>query len=685
MRKPLKIILSILTALTGLVLVTALCLPFLIDPNDFKAEIEAAVKEQTGRTLTINGNLKLSIFPWLGITTGQIKLSNAQGFSEPHFAQIQQSELNVKLIPLLSKQLDVSEIVFKGLRLHLSKNKQGITNWDDLKSEKKETKNGNPLAILAIAGLVIDDAAIIWDDLQSGQHIEIKDMRLKVDKLTFNQQVPITLSFKAINKQPALNQLINFSGGLIVSDSLQKFYLKDIKLNINSKGVSIPTGELNLHLFANAMLDKTAQHFQLSDLKLSSGELKISAKVDAYLKEQAQIKLSVALSNFNIAKFLNKMEVKLPKRADDKALNDLELAFKLQANSQQLKIDDINIKLDETTLKGTVEISDFADPAITFNLALDRINADRYLPPKDKNKTKDIATPASAAAIGASLFPVETLRKLNATGQIVIEELKINDLKMQGLTLKLDAKEGIVQGRQDIKQFYEGSYQGGFKLNVNPAQPVLSLNEQLNNIQLEPLLEDIKGESKMTGSVNISAKLTGHGNTRDAIKSSLKGQLSFVFKNGIIKGFNIQSMIDKGKALIKGTPMPENHHNNQSTFSKISATANISDGLVQTNDLLALSSKIRVSGSGNASLMTDELNYQLKAIRIKQKATADSPEVLSSQPIFINVTGTFDKPKPRLDIAKTLLAKNKDKIDKVLDSLDENLPEKVEDFLKKFF
>ena len=689
MRKLLKIILYVLAALTFIVIAAVLCLPFLIDPNDFKPEIEAAVKKQTGREFSIDGNLELSVFPWLGISTGSMSLSNAEGFSKPYFAKIQQSELNVKLIPLFSKQLEISQIVFKGLRLQLTKNEQGVTNWEDLTalSNKEQDKKTNPLAVLAIAGLLVDDAQIIFDDLQTKQHSEIKNLRLTIDRLSFNQAIPLTLSLNLQSNQPEIKQSIDFKGNLFISNALDKFQLKNISLKLNNESSLLPAGSLSVDLSADALFDKKENYLSLSAIKISSGALKINAELESRFKQSpTQTTASLNVESFNAANFLQTMEVKLPQMADNKALNDVELELKLQANSQQIKIESLNFKVDETTLTGSSLITNLAEPAIEFKLLVDRLNIDRYLPPlENKEHSKKIATPASAAAVGASLFPAEKLRKLNATGEIVIEQLKVNELQMQGITLKLDAQKGLLQTQQTIKEFYEGTYQGQFMLDANLTPPALTLNEQLQNIQLEPFLNDIKGESRITGLANIHAKLTGQGDNKDAIKASLKGQVDFAFQNGSVKGFNIQKIIDRGKAILKGEKPPENNKNEQSLFSTMTATAHINNGLVKNNDFLAQSSKVKVTGHGEANLINEQLAYQFKAIRIKQVATEDSPEVLSSQPVLINVSGTFDDPHYKLDIAAMLLEKNKDKIDKVLNGLDESLPEKVGDFLKKFF
>lgn len=674
MRQSLKIILYLLTASIVVILVAVLCLPFIINPNDFKAQIETVVKKQTGRTLTIKGDLKLSIFPWLGLSTGQIILSNAPGFNDQPFAQIQHSEIKIKLIPLLSKQLDVSEIIFKGLQLHLSKNKQGINNWDDLKPlSKDDSKMANPLAILTIAGLLIDNATITWDDLQTNQHSEIKNMHIEVGKLALNHKVPLKLSLKLINQQPSLTQLVNLSGNLIIDSSLEIFQLQNLQVKLANTSVLIPTKSLTIDLFTDALFNKSAQHLHLSKLKINSGAFNFSADVDGYFKEPAKMVLIGAIANFNLATFLDKMKIKLPKMRDENALTALKLGFKLQANTEQVKINNLRLKVDETWLKGSIQITHFLKPLVQFDLAIDKINLDRYLPPK--NKPKNITSPTSIAAIGLASVPIKMLRKLNSTGQIAIEQLKFNDLTMQGVTLKLEAKKGIVQSNQAINQFYKGDYQGSFNLDANRTQPVFSLNEHFNNIHIAPLLNDINANLSVQGLLNVDAQLTGQGNTEELIKSSLKGQLRFLLKEAVIKGFTVQKILNNQTLAIEG----KNVH---SRFSKISASVRINQGLIQNEDLFALSPKIKLTGQGQANLITEKLNYQFKALRIKQSATTNNVEVLSRQPIIINVAGTFDKPHYSANVAAMLLKKHKNKIDKVLNKFDKKMPAKLEKFLK---
>src|SRR4051812_29423388 len=93
------------------------------NPNDYKADIVRAVKEKTGRTLQLKGDLKVAFYPSIGARVGESTLSEPN--SDKEFAAINDVFVSVKVIPLLSKEIVVDAIELKGLRAHVRKTKSG--------------------------------------------------------------------------------------------------------------------------------------------------------------------------------------------------------------------------------------------------------------------------------------------------------------------------------------------------------------------------------------------------------------------------------------------------------------------------------------------------------------------------------------------------------------------------------
>src|SRR5579859_4907174 len=132
MKKALKITGIVVGVVVLLVIVLALTLPFLINPNRFKDDISAAVKERTGRELVIQGDIKLSIFPWLGLQIGPMELSNAAGFGGAPFAAINETDVHVHFWPLLHRSVEVGAVKLDGLTLDLELDANGHNNWQDI-------------------------------------------------------------------------------------------------------------------------------------------------------------------------------------------------------------------------------------------------------------------------------------------------------------------------------------------------------------------------------------------------------------------------------------------------------------------------------------------------------------------------------------------------------------------------
>jgi AsmA protein len=710
-RKPVKIILSIIAAVVFLIIIAIFTLPFFIDPNNFKAEIAAAVKDKTGRDLTLTGELKLSIFPWLGITTGKMTMGNAAGFQDQLFATLEESDIRVKLLPLLTKKIEVSRIVLKGLTLNLAKNQQGMSNWDDLtasdviKTAPSPSINNNgkqdeteAMAVLAIGGIAIENAQINWDDQRSGKHLLIKDVNLNTDKLSYDEPVAVDLTLVVLNTETKFTESIKLTTGLTVNEKLDMFALSHGELQTTTVGENIPGKSLKATLtVADATMDMTKQTVKVSGLQLKSTDVTLAAEITGNnINDKPSFQGPVSVATFSPAKVMKQLGIEVPVMQDANALNKFAVNFNLLATENSVDFQNLAMTLDDTQINGSTSIKDFALPVIAFNLAADVCDLDRYLPPVIDKSSKPVTSPAVALAAGASALPVETLRKLNVDGQLSLGKLKINSLAMQDIQLSLSAKNGLIKTQQSAKEFYQGSYTGSLSVDMRNKQPALTLNEKIIHVQVEPLLKDVKGQARMSGVIDASAQLQGQGNNAGELKSSLNGSLSFLFKDSVVKGFNLQKIIDHAKALAKESALPANNKNDQTLFSEITGTATISNGLIENNDLVATATRIHVNGKGNADLNTEKLDYKINTRLIKAKATATEPEQVHDTPINITVAGTFSKPTYTLDVAALLSDKNKakierfadknqEKIDKIVNKIDKKLGPGVGDLLKGLF
>ena len=189
-------ILAWIAGITATLVVAAVVFILLIfDPNKYKAEIATAVHDATGRQLTIQGDLKLSFFPWLGVEAGAMSLANPPEFGPQPFAKITNAAIKVKLLPLLKKDVEVDTVTLNGLYLNLIRTAAGRGDWEDLaaqgggKTQPAPSSGQNAvapaLAAFALGGVRIQNATVIWDDLRNKSRYELNNLTLhtKIRKL----------------------------------------------------------------------------------------------------------------------------------------------------------------------------------------------------------------------------------------------------------------------------------------------------------------------------------------------------------------------------------------------------------------------------------------------------------------------------------------------------------------------
>ena len=114
-----KLVKYVLFVLAGLAVLAGALAAFVaasFDPNKHKPEIIKLVKEKTGRTLALDGDISLTFFPRIGVAVGKLSLSEPGGVKV--FAHVDEAKVSLNLMPLLSRELEVD-------RVHLSGTVQG--------------------------------------------------------------------------------------------------------------------------------------------------------------------------------------------------------------------------------------------------------------------------------------------------------------------------------------------------------------------------------------------------------------------------------------------------------------------------------------------------------------------------------------------------------------------------------
>lgn len=672
MKALIKFLLWTVALLVVLIVAAIIIVPLVVDPNDYKDEITAQVKKQTGRDLELSGDLALTVFPWLGVDMGEAKLGNAPGFGAEPMAAVGSAAVRVKLLPLLKKELEVDTIVLDGLVLNLEKNKSGVSNWDDLaksdapdKPAERSQPDGesSPIAALAIGGLNIRNAQVNWTDGSTGQTTTIKGLDIDTGALSPGKPAKVTVGFDLSGTEPQMAGRLDLSTIVNADLDAQRYELKDLSLKLGLSGEAVGGKSVAAQLAAQVAGNLADDSVTVGDLALSTGDLRLTGALKgSNVSNKPKFTGNAKLDEFNLRSVLADWGVALD-TADASALKRAALSFDINASDSAFSANNLKMTLDDSTLSGRFAVADFASQALRFALTLDKIDLDRYLPPK--SDTAPPADPATAAAGAATVFPVETLRGLNIDGKFSVGELKASGLTMGDAAITVKAKGGNISVSQTVGRLYGGASTAQASIDARGKTPKVALTESMKGVNIGPLLKDLTGEDRLSGTGRFEANIRSAGNTDAALKKALNGTLSFRFEDGAVKGVNIGKLLRETKSKLGGgTATASASEDDKTDFSELSASAKITNGILRSNDLSGKSPLLRVGGEGEVNIPAESVDYVLRTTIVGSLSGQGGEDLkkLKGVTIPVRAKGPFTQLAYSVDWGSVLTEKAKDEL-----------------------
>jgi len=614
--KAVKWIVGIVVGLIVLVIALLLIVPQFIDIQKYKPEIEKQTEQVTGRPFSIGGDLRLSLFPWAVIGLSDVHLGNPPGYKEKDLLYVKSFDVEVKLLPLISKDIQIKRFVVDGLRVNIEKNKQGRGNWegigktpdkappappkDTTRKQEEKTERSFPLKALEVSEFTVKNASFIYLDQGTGEKKEISGLTLTLQDVSLDR--PIRLMLTAIVDNQPLS--IEGSLGPVGTD----FGSAKIPLDVTLKAFK----EVNVNLKGNVVA--STQQFDLG--------LQISA--------------------FSPRKVFSAIGKPFPlATSDPEALTKVALRASLKGSPDSVSLSQGALDLDESKLNFSLTAKEFSKPDVTFDLNLDKINVDRYLPPSSpKGTAKEEKGKAAPAAPKKTDYA--PLRKMIVNGTVKVGMVTAMGAKVEDVNLKVTGKNGVFHVDPLTAKVYQGGVSAKSALDVRQDLPKTTVDFQTKGVQAGPLLRDVLKKDFLEGTANADASIQMEGDDPEVIKKTLDGKGQFLFTNGAIKGIDLAGMARNAKAAFGLAK--EGEQKPKTDFSELNAPFTITKGLVNTTGTTMNSPFLRVQATGKANLVDESLDFRVEPKVVGTlKGQGDTKE-REGITVPILVTGTFSSP-----------------------------------------
>lgn len=689
--KPIKYALFGLAGLVVLAVVAAAIFAATFDPNRYKEQIQSAVKDKTGRTLALQGDLKVAFFPTLGADVGKASLSEHGSAQE--FLSFDSAHASVAVMPLLRGEVVVDKVSLSGLKARIVKDKAGKFNFDDLLHPAQE-KPGKPAAPaekgepgkeakLDLAGVSLDRSSISYRDLGTGKELEIGDLRLSTGRIAEQASGKLDFAATVRGKNPAIDLKVSLAGDYDVNLPAKIYHLA--KLGGSANG-SFDGQSLDAKVAAprvDITADKASGEAITADFSLKGPR----RTTQANLKIAGVQGSAKALSIPSLSAELSMSGADMPRAFKVPLSGSVQADLEKQAASA-----DLTSKFDESNIHAKLGLAKFSPPSYLFDVNVDKLNLDQYFPPKPEAKAAAQAPggqpSGQAAAKKEEDSPVDlsAIKDLNANGKIAVGALQVKGVKLSNVKAEVKAANGRLDVAPHSANLYEGAVSGALGLQASGNR--ISIKENLSNVAIGPLLRDAAHQDRLEGKGNVSLDVAGTGATVNAIKKSLDGSAKVNLKDGAIKGIDIGAILQKVKSIGKKSDEGQANAREQTSFSELNASFAIKNGVAHNQDLEVKAPLLRVGGAGDIDIGNSSLNYTVKASVVATTAGQGGKglDQLSGLTVPVKLSGPFDAMKYQVDYGAAAgeLAKSKvgAKIKEKIGGEKGQVKEKVQDKLK---
>ncbi len=593
-------ILKFLVGLIAILVVAVVVVLTVIDFNDYKPEIQAQVKQATGRELTIDGDIKLalSLNPALGVSG--VKFANAAWGSRPDMVSVERFEAQVALIPLISGNVDIKKIILKGADVLLEKNAKGEANYvfaAAAAEEKPADASSGATQLPVVRHVSIEDARITYKDAVSKQTIAlvVEELSLKGDGI----DAPLNLVFEgSYNENP-----LKASGTLGAPSAMM------------AAGTPWPV-----------------------DLKLEAGGATVGVK--GAIADVAAVKgldLALSVEGESLATLSKLAGSPVP------PLGPYSVKAKVGGDiASKVTLSGLAAKIGGSDLSGSVSANLASKvPAIDGTFKSTRIDIADFVKagsPEDKGEKAPPAASAQTDKGDGRVFPddplpLDGLKAVDAKIKLTIETL-VAAVEAKNVDVGLSLKGGDLRVSPLKAVVADGVLDGSVRLNGAAATPSLDTNVKVSKFDAGKFLSDMAITDLLEGKVNVNIDLKGQGGSVRALMAGLNGKTQVAMGAGRMKSTALDTFIGGPTKML--TELVVGKQGEYTVINCVVSQFDIVKGLATSKALLFDTDYSIISGKGTINLATEALDLEVDP-------QPRSATVNTAVPLVI--TGTLAKPE----------------------------------------
>jgi uncharacterized protein involved in outer membrane biogenesis len=626
-----KWILLIAGGLVVALVVAVIVIVSTYDFNKFKPMIIQKAKEETGRELKLEGDIRLKIGLTPALVVDGVSFQNAPWGSRPEMAKIKRFEVQVALLPLISGNVELKRLILVEPDILIETDKTGKSNleFEVRKKEipEKPEEKAPPEGEVKLPALAVDEFRIVKGSLvyRDGKSGKTHAVTLENLSATFaGIEAPLKLNLKGVyNSEPF--EMEGTLGPL--------------------KALTDPKIAWPLNLKAKALETTVTVDGNIKDVPNHRG-----------------IELGFAVKGKDLATLQKVTGKPTPVKGP------FDISGRLTDPSPKAyKISDLKVTLGESDLGGTVEVSlAGARPKMSASLSSKKLDV-RPMMGETSEKGKTAEKPAKASPKREKVFPsdplpLDAMKQVDAkvkfqAGQVLTPNLSLHDVSVD---MSLENGHLVVKPVKGVVG--QGTLEGQIDLNAQASVAALGAVMKISQLDVGRMLKELGISDAVEGRLDGDIDLKGQGASIAALMAGLNGKTVLVMGKGKMDNKYIDLISGDLSSGIFSMLGLKREDAQQITVNCFVSGFAIKNGIAETTGFVLDTDRMSVIADGQIDLRTEKLNLGFRPYAKEGAGTSATGKVslgLSELAKAFKLTGTLANPSLGIDTTQAALTAGK--------------------------
>lgn len=276
-------------------------LVLLVNPNDFRAYMVRQVEARSGYELKLDGPLRWHVWPQLSILSGRMSLT-APGASVA-LVSADNMRLDVALMPLLSHQLQVEQVMLKGAVIQLTPQTEAVRDQSAPVAPRENSLPDAPEDTgwsFDIGSLKVVDSVLVFQH-EGDEQVTVRNINLQMEQ---DQQHLATLDFSGRINRNQRDMTLSLNANVDASDYPHKLTADIQQLNWQLSGADLPVQGITGKGSLQGVWHEEQKQLELNNLDLQANDSALKGRASVVLTEQPKWVFDLQFDKLNLENLL---------------------------------------------------------------------------------------------------------------------------------------------------------------------------------------------------------------------------------------------------------------------------------------------------------------------------------------------------------------------------------------------